>query len=200
VSNRIYLDAQTLLEDAFRLAANVVNSGYRPTHVIALWRGGVPIGVAVQEFLRQCGIAVDHSAIRTTHYAAAEKRDASVSIHGLDELAARCHADNRVLLVDDVHDTGLTVRSLIEQWQRAAGGNTPREIRIAVPYYKPRFNQTGRAPDYWLHETDAWLMYPHSLEGMSAEDIANRRPELAAILAAAATVPLLSPDASAETD
>ena len=44
-----YLTAQGLLEDAFRLGAEILNSGFRPTFIIAVWRGGAPVGIAVQE-------------------------------------------------------------------------------------------------------------------------------------------------------
>ena len=182
MTQKIHLDAQTLLEDSWRLAALVVQSGYRPTHMVALWRGGVPIGAAVQEYLRLCGIDVDHGAIRSTHYTGIASRTDAVAFHGLEEFASRCHADDRLLLVDDVYDTGRTLQAMIEALRNFAGEHVPREIRIAVPWFKPHFNQTARVPDYYLHETDAWLMYPHALEGMSDQEIALHRPALAAIL------------------
>jgi hypothetical protein len=51
-----------------------------------------------------------------------------------------------------------------------------------VPYYKPTRNQVDFAPDYYLHETKQWLKYPHSLEGLSAEEIEKNRPKLFAII------------------
>ena len=33
-------------------------------------------------------------------------------------------------------------------------------------------------PEYFLEETDAWLMYPHSLEGLAVEEIREHRPAL----------------------
>ena len=61
--------------------------------------------------------------------------------------------------------------------------NTPGDIRVAVPYYKPSRNQTDRVPDYYLHETTQWIKFPHSLEGLSDDEIRSHRPGLAAILA-----------------
>ena len=61
----------------------------------------------------------------------------------------------------------------------------PEDIRIAVPYYKPTRNLSGRVPEYFLHETEQWLKFPHSLEGLGAEEIKLHRPALAAILAEA---------------
>lgn len=42
-----YLDAQQLLEDSFRLGMRVLESGYRPTFILAVWRGGAPMGIAI---------------------------------------------------------------------------------------------------------------------------------------------------------
>ena len=51
MSEKLYLGAQELLEDSFRLAARVLASGFKPSFIVAIWRGGAPIGMAVQEFL-----------------------------------------------------------------------------------------------------------------------------------------------------
>ena len=47
---KIWLTADDLLGDSFRLARAVLESGFRPTHLVGIWRGGAPIGIAVQEF------------------------------------------------------------------------------------------------------------------------------------------------------
>jgi len=66
VSEKLYLSAQGLLEDAFRLGTMVLRSGFRPTVMVAIWRGGAPIGITVQELLDAFGIETDHIAIRTS--------------------------------------------------------------------------------------------------------------------------------------
>ena len=53
---------------------------------------------------------------------------------------------------------------------------------MAVPYYKPSRRRSQRIPDYYLHETEQWLKYPHSLEGLAREEVASNRPELYAII------------------
>lgn len=55
--------------------------------------------------------------------------------------------------------------------------NTP-EIRVATPYFKPNKNLTEKIPDYYLHETDKWLVFPHELDGLSIEEIRENKPEL----------------------
>ena len=64
----LYIGAQELLEDAFELGARVFESGFRPSFIVAIWRGGAPIGIAVQELLDYLGVETDHIAIRTSSY------------------------------------------------------------------------------------------------------------------------------------
>lgn len=179
---KIYLDAQQLLEDSFRLGARIVASGFRPTIMIAIWRGGAPVGVAVQEFLAYQGIETDHIAIRTSSYSGIDGRSPEVRVHGLNYLVKKVRHEDQLLIVDDVFDTGRTIDAVVSELQARARLNTPGDIRVAVPWYKPVRNLTDRVPDYFLHETEAWLKYPHSLEGLSPEEVAEHRPALHAII------------------
>ena len=183
MSGKLYLNAQDLLDDAMRLGAMVVNSDFRPNFMVGIWRGGTPIGIAVQEVLSWAGIEVDHIAIRTSSYdQSIDGRGHSVRVHGLRYLVDRVNAEDGLLLVDDVFDTGLTMQAIIDKLRRKARLNTPRDIRIAVPWYKPSRNLVGRTPDYYLHETGRWIKFPHSLEGLSDDEIRNYRPEIWEVL------------------
>ena len=55
--------------------------------------------------------------------------------------------------------------------------NTP-EIKVATPYFKPNKNKTNRKPDFYIHETEKWLVFPHELEGLSIEEIVQNKPSL----------------------
>jgi hypoxanthine phosphoribosyltransferase len=63
----------------------------------------------------------------------------------------------KVLVVDDVWDTGNTVMAVRERLIRA-GANTS----VAVLHFKPKNSQfpPSEKPDYWAEETDAWIVYP----------------------------------------
>lgn len=183
MSEKVYLSAQQLLEDSFRLGANVVASGFRPTMMIAIWRGGAPVGVAVQEILAHAGIEADHIAIRTSLYKPEiDGRSSEIRIHGMNYLIKKLRHEDSLLIVDDVFDTGSTIAAVIAYIQEKARLNTPKDIRVAVPYFKPTRNVTDRVPDYYLHETEQWLKYPHSLEGLTAEEVAAERPALYEII------------------
>ena len=182
MSEKQYLSAQQLLEDSFRLGVEIIKDGFRPTIMIAIWRGGVPMGIAVQELLTWYGIETDHISIRTSSYSGIDGHSNEIRIHGMNYLIKNCTREDSLLIVDDVFDTGLTIEAVITRLREKARLNTPHDIRIAVPYYKPSRNQSGRVPDYCLHETGQWLKYPHSLEGLSVEEVAANRPELYAII------------------
>ena len=182
MSEKQYLSAQKLLEDSFRLGADVIKDGFRPSIMIAIWRGGVPMGIAIQELLAWYGIETDHIAIRTSSYSGIDGHAQEIRIHGMNYLIKNCTQEDSLLIVDDVFDTGLTIAAVIAHLQAKARLNTPHDIRVAVPYYKPTRNQTEREPDYYLYETAQWLKYPHSLEGLSIEEVATNRPELYEII------------------
>ena len=180
-----YISAQGLLDDSFSLGAQIYDSGFRPSFILALWRGAAPIGIAIQEFLAYQGVSADHIAIRASSYSGIDSQQREVKIFGMNYLVKNVTHDDRLLIVDDVFDTGRTIDALIRHLSKMARLNTPDDIRVAVPYYKPTRNQTSREPDYFLHNTKQWLKFPHSLEGLTEDEIRQHRPEIAKILATA---------------
>lgn len=181
MTEKFYIDAQELLEDSFQLAANVYASGFRPTFIVAIWRGGAPIGVAIQEFLSFAGVRTDHISIRTSSYHGIESAR-EVRVYAISYLLKNLTRDDRLLIVDDVFDTGHTIEAILRELSTRLRRNMPAEVRVAVPWYKPSRNKTSLTPDYYLHETDVWLKYPHSLEGLTREEIALNRPEIFAVI------------------
>ena len=137
-------------------------------------------------FLDYFGVQSDHIAIRTSSYSGIDGRAPTVRIHGTSYLVKNVEHEDRMLIVDDVFDTGHTIQAVIRNLEEKARLNTPHDIRVAVPYYKPTRNQTARTPDYYLHETECWIKFPHSLEGLSDEEIAEQRPAIHAIVKEAA--------------
>jgi len=178
--NKVYISAQQLLEDSFKLALQVFESGFRPDYIVGVWRGGAPVGIAVQELLDVVGVKADHIAIRTSSYTGIGERGKHVRVHGLTYLIKRLESEHSLLIVDDVHDSGLSIDQTILELKRACKKNTP-EIRVATPYYKPKNNKTDRVPDYFLYETEEWLVFPHEIDGLTMDELREHRPELKAI-------------------
>ena len=174
---KLFIQAEELLKDSFNLAWQVYESGYRPNYIIGVWRGGAPIGIAVQEFLDVLGVPSDHIAIRTSHYKGIDLRDSQVQVYGLNYIIKQVESEDSLLIVDDVHDTGISIQKIISDLQTACKKNTP-EIKVATSYFKPKKNKTERKPDFYLHETEKWLVFPHELEGLSIDEIIEFKPEL----------------------
>lgn len=147
------------------------------------------MGIAMQELLALRGIESDHIAIRTSSYHAIDQQDSTVQVFSLSYLVKKISADDRLLIVDDVYDTGRSIDTIIDRLQQLTRRNMPQDVRVAVPYYKPTRNQTNRVPDYYLHETEQWLKFPHSLEGLTPEEVRKHRPQLASILSEAKSSP-----------
>ena len=176
-----YIRSEDLIQDSFRLAWQVYEDGYRPNYIIGVWRGGAPIGIAVQEFFSVLGVPSDHIAIRTSHYKGIDDRSTEVQVYGLNYIIKQVESDDSLLIVDDVHDTGISIEKIVSDLQSACKKNTP-EIRVATPYFKPSKNKTSRTPDYYLHETDRWLVFPQELDGLSIEEIRANKPEVSDLI------------------
>jgi hypoxanthine phosphoribosyltransferase len=179
--DKTVISAQELLEDSFRLGVKVLESGFEPTMIIAIWRGGTPVGMALQEILAYCDLESDHIAIRTSSYTGVDQRG-EVAVHGLNYIVKKVCDDDRVLIVDDVFDTGNTIKAVIDELTTRARGNTPADIRVAVPWYKPTRNKTSLVPDYYVRETAEWLVFPHELDALTPEEMQVARPELHEII------------------
>lgn len=136
------------------------------------------MGIAVQEFLAFHDIQTDHIAIRTASYSGIDNQAREIKVTGLNYLIKNITQEDSLLIVDDVFDTGRSMEAIINHIKTRARLNTPHDIRVAVPYYKPGRNQLDHAPDYYLHETEGWLKYPHSLEGLDKDEIKQHRAEI----------------------
>ena len=180
-SDKIYIDANRMLEDAFLLGKTVLDSGYRPTLLLALWRGGTPVGIAIQELLAWQGIPHQHYPLKTRYYSGINQRREAVEIEGLEPILGEISTSSRLLIVDDVFDTGVTIDSLIGQITRVTPVQ-PAAIRVATPWFKPANNRTGRKPDYFLHQTEDWIVFPHELQGLTGDEVKAGKPRLSAML------------------
>jgi uncharacterized protein len=136
---------------ARELARIVTDDGYRPDVVIAIARGGLTVAGALAYALgvKNCG------SMNVEFYTGVDERlDVPVVLPPtLDLVDVR---GLRVLVADDVADTGHTLRLVREVLAQHVA-----EARTAVLYGKPR---SVVAPDYTWRETDRWVVFPWSAE------------------------------------
>ncbi len=180
--DKTFISAQELLEDSFRLAQLIFKDGFHPQFIVGIWRGGTPVGIAVQEYFEFMNVQTDHISVRTSSYYGINKQAKKIRVHGLHYLIENANADDKLLIVDDVFDSGRSVAALIKAIRKQSRLNAPSKIRVACPWYKPSKNVVKFEPDYFLHESDEWLVFPHELAGLELSEIGTGKKDLANIL------------------
>ncbi|MEK6962798.1 MAG: phosphoribosyltransferase family protein [Nanoarchaeota archaeon] len=169
--DKLYISADSLLKDSFLLGKKILDSGFKPSFLVGIWRGGSPVGIAVQEFLEYHGVKTDHIAIRTSAYSGIDEMKRTIAVHNLSYITEKVSSNDRVLLIDDVYETGLSLKAVMDALKKGLQNHMPQEIRIATVYFKPHRNQTDQKPDFFIHTTDQWIVFPHELCGLSLEEI-----------------------------
>ena len=148
--------------------------------------GTFAVGIAVQEGLEHFGIPTDHIAIRTSYsgqanYAEMVDKADAIRVHGLQYLLENLCGEHSLLIVDDVYSTGSSVKAVINQLARKTRRNLPHDIRIATVWYRPS-DRSVREPDFYVHETQNWLVLPYELAGLSLDELQTHKPELTPIV------------------
>ncbi len=174
--NKIFLSADGFQRDCTRLAKKVFDdTAWQPELILALWRGGAQPGVILSEVFVYLGRATPHTVVKCSSYTGIGARNETVTFHGAEELFAKIPAGKRVLVVDDVFDTGKTAQAVRQAL-------THVDLRMATVYWKPKASLVDFAPDYFIHETEAWIVFPHELEGLTPDELQLKDPELAKLL------------------
>lgn len=174
--SKTFISPAVLLEDSFRLARAVCLSGFRPDTLIVLWRGGTPVGMVVHEFLLYKGLPTRHAVLRAESYDGIGKQGA-VRVEGADEVLRRIRKDSRVLVIDDIFDTGRTLRHI----RRLLSART-RYVRTAALYYRVRRRSAGGPPDFFVRRTTRWLVFPHELMDLTPADIRRKGRTIARLV------------------
>lgn len=175
VTTYSYQSPEKIREMSWRVAGMVVADleNFKPTMMVALWRGGAGVGMYVHEYLkRQAGLDLDHTAIRTRSYVAPGEATSKVHIQTLRYLVKHANKDTHLLIVDDIFDSGLTLEAFLQKLHRKLGDNTPTQIRIATPYWKPENNKTQLKPDYFVQSIpgNTWIVFPHEISDFQTDE------------------------------
>jgi hypoxanthine phosphoribosyltransferase len=133
------------------LARQVADSGWQPDWILAIARGGLIIGGALAYALGMKNVATMNVELYT---GVEQRREVPVVLPPVLELVHL--ADTRVLIADDVADTGETL-----QLVRDMVAGTVAEVRTAVIYEKPR---SVIRPDYVWRRTDRWINFAWSVQ------------------------------------
>jgi len=144
----LYISWQEMDEMCSKLARMIKKSGYRPDVIIGIARGGWMPARLLSDKLGNEHVASMRAEFYTkpgvTKRVPKITQPVSVSVRG-----------KKVLLVDDVSDTGHSI-ALAARSIRGA-----REVRTATLHYKPH---SIFKPDYYVGTTGDWIVYPWERE------------------------------------
>ena len=180
LNDKHYLSANEFLHDEWRLAASVVRSGWKPDIMIALWRGGAPVGVVLHEYFKVYGWSdMQHIPPECSSYTGIGENPGGVEFTHGDVVFGMLRKGDKVLIVDDVFDTGKTAAAV-----KARTDAIGVDMRMACVYWKPGKHLTTLKPDYYVRDVGLeWLVFPHEIEGLSPEEVRIKDPFLSDLLA-----------------
>ena len=176
-----FLPYRTFRNNAIKLAYQIYKSGFIPDVIYVSLRGGAYLGNVISEyfkFIRHQDRPVYYAAV-VAHSYADVKVQQRIKVEGWTYDPEYLRQGDRVLLVDDIFDTGRTINHLVDTILEK--GIPRRDIRIAVHDYKIR-KYTGKAlplqPDYYCRkyvveneEDEFWIHYcSHELVGLTREE------------------------------
>ena len=176
-----YLDEETLILDSFELGVQIFKSGFKPTFIVGLWRGGSAVGIYVQECLQTLGVETNHLSLRTSYrgqpyyHESVASPDAELRVHGTQYLLEHLNASDSLLIVDDVFSTGKNIKAIVDRLRYRLKRNMPKEVKVATLWQRPSYNAVDFEPDFTLHSTEDWLVFPYEMSGLTLDEIQENK-------------------------
>jgi hypoxanthine phosphoribosyltransferase len=136
-----------------RLALTVYQSGWQFNQIVCLAKGGLRVGDILCRLFRQ-PLAILSAAA----YGGQDNRCRGEVIFSQHLSMTAAQLGNRLLLVDDLVDSGITIKKAID-WLREHHGSEIEEIRSAVIWYK---ECSSLRPDYYVEylPNNPWIHQP----------------------------------------
>ncbi len=135
-----YYPYENFKNDTNRLLKQL--GSYQPDVIVGIARGGLSLAHAMAEGLNIREV----QTIRTELYDKSNKRE-SLSIFGSCDFCA----SQKVLIVDDIADSGETLQAVMEYFEREFKDTT---FTSATLFYK---KTSVYEPHYWVNEAKEWI-------------------------------------------
>ena len=179
-----YLPYQVVRNNAIKLAHNLLKNNFIPTVIYVSLRGGAYLGNIISEYYKlrtRSSSPVFYAAVVARSYTDPHRKT-QICIDGWTYEPSQLAAHDRILLVDDIFDSGTTINELATIISQQG---IPREnLVIAVHDYKIRnyhHDAHRYVPDYYCRrievnspEEDNWIHYlSHELVGLTDKEIDN---------------------------
>jgi len=132
------------------LTEKILKNGFKPDIIVGISRGGWPPARVLSDLMGNSNLA----NVRAEFYlGVAETKEEPV----LTQPVSMKVVDKKVLVVDEVADTGKSLK-LVKEHIIEKGA---REVKIATVYYKP---WSIVKPDYYEKETSLWIVFPWEIK------------------------------------
>ncbi|MEH2181754.1 phosphoribosyltransferase [Nostoc sp.] len=135
-----------------QLAIQIYESGWEFNQIICLARGGLRVGDILSRIYQQ-PLAI----LATSSYSGTGKQERSNLIFSQHLTMTTEKLGSRILLVDDLVDSGITLKQTIP-WLKQNNDSSIEEIRTAVLWYKacsvlkPDYYVNYLADNPWIHQ------------------------------------------------
>ncbi len=146
---------------ARQMAAQILSDGRKIDEVVAISRGGLTLGHLLTDLLR-----VPISTFTIQSYTDIQEQG---EVKITKPLTTPIH-DKHVLLVDDVSDSGKTIKRALEYLKT----QQPKGVTTLTMFYKPH---SVFKPDYFAKETSAWILFPYEPTEMITNMMKNMKKE-----------------------
>ncbi len=152
--------------------AMLIHNSYKPTVLVGIMRGAAPIIDILSRILK---LPIAYIVIQSYSGKGIEDKQGQLMFAREISSLANEKDFNRVLLIDDLSDTGLTLNKSIE-WLRSYGPtkNYIREVKTACLWKK---KSSSFEPDFCpiRLDSDPWIVQPtEHYEELSIEDIIKK--------------------------
>lgn len=193
-----FLSYEKVRNNALKMAYKIHQDGFIPDVIYVSLRGGAYLANVISEYfkiVRKDAHPVLYAAVVARSYSDVRMRS-SVMVDGWTYSPEHLRHGDKILLIDDIFDTGKTINHLVEILIEK--GIPRKDIKVAVhdyKYFSYHEEQLPIQPDYWCrkHEIkspadDRWIHYmSHELIGLSEAELEEHYyrddPELKPILA-----------------
>ncbi|GHV61293.1 phosphoribosyltransferase [Spirochaetia bacterium] len=177
-----FLPYDTVRNNTLKLAHRIYHDGFIPDVIYVSLRGGAYLGNVISEYfkiVRKDAHPVYYAAVVARSYSDVRTSD-KITVEGWTYAPEHLRIGDKVLLVDDIFDTGQTINHLAEIILER--GIPRKDLKIAVHDYKYFFDKPEQLPfqpDYWcrkhdlsVNDEDRWIHYmSHELVGLGESEL-----------------------------
>ncbi len=192
-----FISYETVRNNSLKLAYKIYASGFIPDVIYVSLRGGAYVGNVISEYfkiVRKDSTPLLYAAVVARTYLDSDNKQ-HVAVDGWTYDPDYLRYGDRVLVVDDIYDSGKTINHLVQEILER--GLLRKDVKVAVHDYKNRLYAKDHLPvhpdfycryhEYKSPDDEVWIHYlSHELEGFSTRDFStyfdNSDEELASAL------------------